>query len=169
MPPLRERREDIPLLTRFFVEQASQRLSKHIEDVSREALEALEKYHWPGNVRELKNVIERAVIITPDGRLRLLDSLRVNQEMGLGLELKDMEAGRGVVERSTRDTRLESVEREHILRVLGQTYWRIEGEQGAAAILGLNPGTLRSRMKKLGIQRPKLYGAVPKSDLQDRS
>jgi transcriptional regulator with GAF, ATPase, and Fis domain len=154
MPALREHREDIPLLTRFFVEQASQRLGKSIEDISPEALEAMEKYHWPGNVRELKNVIERAVIITPDGRLRLLDSLRVNQEMELSLELVDIDAGIA--------PRLEAVEREHILRVLEQTYWRVEGEQGAAAILGLNPGTLRSRMKKLGIQRPKIYGVEPK-------
>jgi formate hydrogenlyase transcriptional activator len=155
VPALRERREDIPLLTRFFVEQASQRLGKPIEEVSQEALEALEKYHWPGNVRELKNVIERAVIITPDGRLRLLDSLRVNQEMELGLDLVDIDTGRGP---EGRNPRLEEVERQHILQVLEQTYWRIEGEQGAAVILGLNPGTLRSRMKKLGIQRPKIYG-----------
>ncbi len=156
MPALRERREDIPLLTHFFIEQASERMGKPIEEVSQEALEAMEKYHWPGNVRELKNVIERAVIITPDGRLRLLDSLRVNQEMELGLDLVDKDAARGLDERYTR---LEAVERQHILQMLEHTFWRIEGEQGAAAILGLNPGTLRSRMKKLGIQRPKIYGS----------
>jgi transcriptional regulator with GAF, ATPase, and Fis domain len=156
MPALRERREDIPLLTRFFIEQSSQRLGKPIEEVSREAVEALKKYHWPGNVRELKNVIERAVIITSDGRLRLLDSLRVNQEMELGLERTNIDTGKRL---NGRSTKLQAVERQYILQVLEQTYWRIEGEQGAAVILGLNPGTLRSRMKKLGIQRPKIYEA----------
>jgi PAS domain S-box-containing protein len=152
IPPLRERREDIPLLVRFFVEQISQRVGKRIENILPEELEALEKYHWPGNIRELKNVIERAVIITPDGRLRLIDSLRINQAMELGPESGGIDRD---IRQEGKHSRLDEVEREHILQVLEQTYWRIEGEQGAALILGINPGTLRSRMKKLGIQRPK--------------
>jgi formate hydrogenlyase transcriptional activator len=152
MPALRERREDIPLLAHFFVEQISQRLGKRIEKIAREDLEALERYRWPGNIRELRNVIERAVIIAPNGRLQLRNSLRLNQAMELSPEPVD--AGRDKAQEA-RSTRLEEIEREHILWVLEQTYWRVEGKQGAAAILGLNPGTLRSRMRKLGIQRPK--------------
>ena len=155
MPALRERREDIPLLTQFFVEQISQRLGKRIEKIAREDLEALERFRWPGNIRELRNVIERAVIIAPNGRLRLRDSLRINQTMELSPEPAEIDTGKA---HEAHSTRLEEIEREHILRVLEQTYWRVEGEHGAAAILGLNPGTLRSRMRKLGIQRPKTRG-----------
>ncbi|HKX27814.1 MAG TPA: sigma 54-interacting transcriptional regulator [Blastocatellia bacterium] len=152
IPPLRERQEDIPPLVNFFVRQISQRLGKQIDALPTATLQALRAYPWPGNVRELKNIIERAVIITPDGRLRLLDDLRVGHSAPL-------KASAAVEEPATepcpRTARLEEVEREYILQVLEQTYWRIEGSHGAAGILGLNPGTLRSRMKKLGIQRPK--------------
>src|SRR6185436_19477875 len=121
------------MLTQFFVEQISQRLSKRIEKIAREDLEALEQYRWPGNIRELRNVIERAVIIAPNGRLRLWDSLRINQTMELTPEPVEIEVGKA---HEARSTRLEEIEKEHILRVLEQTYWRVEGEQGAAAILG---------------------------------
>ncbi len=151
MPPLRERQEDIPLLTNFFVEQISQRLGRRIEKISCQEMEAMERYHWPGNVRELRNVIECAAILTPGDRLWLSEGMPLNQLAEARAET------RGAVETvgKVRWARLEEVERDYILQVLEQTYWRIEGEHGAAAILGLNPGTLRSRMKKLGIKRPK--------------
>jgi formate hydrogenlyase transcriptional activator len=151
MPALQERREDIPLLTQFFVEQISQRLGKRFEKIAPEELEALEAYRWPGNIRELRNVIERAMIIAPDGKLRLRNSLRINQAMELSPESVERVEHKA---HEARIRRLEEIEREHILRVLEQTYWRVEGKLGAAVVLGLNPGTLRSRMKKLGIQRP---------------
>ncbi len=155
MPSLRERREDIGMLVRFFVKQINQKLGKRVEAIPEEAMEAMEQYGWPGNVRELKNVIERAVIITQGGKLRLLESLRVNQAVELSVETEGQAAGERT-ETEVRGSRLKEVERDHILQVLAQTYWRVEGPQGAAAILGMNPSTLRTRMKKLGIRRPQI-------------
>jgi transcriptional regulator of acetoin/glycerol metabolism len=101
-------------------------------------MQALQEYHWPGNVRELEHVIERAVIISPGPVLRLADQL-------------DREAA-PVQDNGSKQ--LEAVEREHILKVLQETRWRIEGPGGAAVILGLNPSTLRFRIRRLGIERP---------------
>ena len=155
MPSLRERRGDIRMLAKFFVQQINQKLGKRVVTIPEEVLEAMERYGWPGNVRELKNVIERAVILSRGRNLRLPESLRVNraEEQGAEAEVETAVTNPEVV---VRRTRLDEVEREHILRVLEQIYWRIEGPQGAAAILGMNPGTLRSRMKKLGIRRPRI-------------
>ncbi len=153
LPPLRERREDIHALVSFFVNQFSQKLGKHIEIITAEALEALERYAWPGNVRELKNVLEKAVILSNGGKLRLADGVQpiwaAEPSAEAVIEPKAIET-----DAPHRVGRLEEVERKHILDVMEQTYWRVEGEYGAAAILGLRPGTLRSRMKKLGIRRP---------------
>jgi len=136
LPPLRTRKEDIPLLVRYFLSRCNKKMGKQVDVVSRETMKDLMDYPWPGNIRELKNVIEQAVITTRDSTLRV-DFLRNMYS-------------------SSRDLcRLEEVERDHILRVLKQNSWRIKGERGAAAILGLNPSTLRSRMKKLGITKPK--------------
>jgi formate hydrogenlyase transcriptional activator len=148
LPPLRERRGDIRALVSFFVNQFSQKMGKRIEVIPTDALEALERHEWPGNVRELKNVLEKAVILSNNGKLRLTDGLQV-----IG---KAEAKGEAVIEpkAARRVERLEEVEREHILEVMERTYWRVEGKYGAAAILGLRPGTLRSRMKKLGIRRP---------------
>jgi formate hydrogenlyase transcriptional activator len=148
LPPLRERRGDIRALVSFFVNQFSQKMGKRIEVIPTDALEALERHEWPGNVRELKNVLEKAVILSNNGKLRLTDGLQV-----IG---KAEAKGEAVIEPKAahRVERLEEVEREHILEVMERTYWRVEGKYGAAAILGLRPGTLRSRMKKLGISRP---------------
>jgi chemotaxis protein methyltransferase CheR len=100
-------------------------------------MKTLQNYPWPGNVRELENVIERAVINTSGPKLRLVDELRKPH--------KDFK---------TTPRSLEDMERDHIVRVLDETKWRIDGPTGAALILGLNPSTLRSRMQKLGIQKP---------------
>jgi len=136
LPPLRTRKEDIPLLVRYFLSRCNKKMGKQVDVVPRETMKDLMDYPWPGNIRELKNVIEQAVITTRDSTLRV-DFLRNMYS-------------------SARDLcRLEEVERDHILRVLRQNSWRIKGERGVAAVLGLNPSTLRSRMKKLGIKRPK--------------
>jgi formate hydrogenlyase transcriptional activator len=153
LPPLRERREDIQELASFFVNQFSQKLGKRIDTIPADALKALECYAWPGNVRELINVLERSVILSAGSKMRLADSLRVslaaavNRGAAIGPKAAEPKT-------SERVAPLEEVEREHILEVMERTYWRVEGEYGAAAILGLRPGTLRSRLKKLGIRRP---------------
>jgi formate hydrogenlyase transcriptional activator len=148
MPSLRERREDIGMLVNFFVEQISRKMGKHIDMVPEELLAAMEQYSWPGNVRELKNVIERAVILTRGSKLQLPEELKMwshNEPQA------ETQREPGVCDEPVE---LDEVQRRHIVRVLRQTFWRIEGAKGAAAILGINPGTLRSRMKRLGICRP---------------
>jgi PAS domain S-box-containing protein len=138
IPPLRERVKDIPELVRFFVDKYSQRYGRRIETIPKAAMKALEDYRWPGNVRELEHVIERAVITTEGTVFRLADPLEPLRVAGAADEpLKDLAA----------------MEREHILRVLRETGWRIEGPKGAARVLDLHPSTLRLRMKKLGIRR----------------
>jgi PAS domain S-box-containing protein len=138
VPALRQRGGDIPLLARFFLDRYAKKFGRQIKDIDPLGLEHLRQYAWPGNVRELQNVIERAVILSP-GRLLEIPPLAPARG-GSG-----MEAGRLRT--------LEAVEREHILRTLTETGWRISGVNGAAAILGMNPNTLRSRMLKLGIAR----------------
>ncbi len=139
IPPLRARKEDIRLLVDFFVAKFNKKIGKRIETIPKEALEALENYDWPGNVRELESVIERATIISTGPSLRILDhfnaSLKAREPAGL-----DVKA-------------LAELEHDHILQVLRKTNWRVEGKNGAAAILDINPSTLRARMRKLGIQR----------------
>jgi formate hydrogenlyase transcriptional activator len=138
IPPLRERADDIPDLVRFFVDKYSRKIGKQIENIPKAAMKVLEKYSWPGNVRELEHVIERAVITTSGPVLQLADRL---------------EPIRPAETAETSRKELAAVEKEHILRVLGDTGWRIEGQKGAAMILNLHPSTLRSRIKKLGIKR----------------
>jgi formate hydrogenlyase transcriptional activator len=137
VPPLRQRKEDIPLLVQAFVERYSRKLGKQITSIQKETMRALQDYPWPGNVRELESIIERAVILCPGPVLQLADKLEVSS---LALS-------------STMRT-LEEIEQNQILKILSETRWRIEGKDGAAAILGLNPSTLRARMHKLGIVRP---------------
>jgi formate hydrogenlyase transcriptional activator len=137
VPPLRQRKEDIPLLVQAFIEQYSRRLGKQITSIQKETMQALQDYPWPGNVRELESVIERAVILCPGPVLQLADELE-----NLSLPLS-----------STVRT-LEEMERNQIVKTLSETQWRIEGKDGAASILGLHPSTLRARMHKLGIRRP---------------
>lgn len=138
VPPLRERKEDIPLLVEAFINKLSKEMNKTIKEITPATMRELQDYSWPGNVRELANVIERAMINTTDTTLRLADRL----DRPAAIELPP-----------TRQT-LEDMERQYILRILEETGWRIEGQQGAAKILGLNPSTLRTRMAKLRIQKP---------------
>ncbi|MGD9251328.1 MAG: sigma 54-interacting transcriptional regulator [Desulfobacterales bacterium] len=137
MPPLRARREDIPLLVHFFVDKISKRLGKSIGIVPVSVMDALQNYHWPGNIRELENVLERAVINSSGPKLHLVDELKAPSK-----ELT--EANRSLAD----------VERAYIVRVLEQTHWKVSGKNSAAEILGLNRSTLRARMRKLGIRKP---------------
>jgi PAS domain S-box-containing protein len=142
IPPLRDRREDIPLLTSFFVTDRSKALGKDIASVPKATMNALMAYDWPGNVRELQNVCEQAIILSP------------KNEFVLPAGFAGTEAPRRRARGSTAKD-LKSIEREHILEVLAESGWKIKGEGNAANRLGLKPSTLRSRMKKLGIERPR--------------
>jgi transcriptional regulator with GAF, ATPase, and Fis domain len=137
LPSLRDRREDIPLLARHLADRFARQLRKNVEPIPPQVMRTLQEYHWPGNIRELENVIQRAIILTSDGVLSL-------NEISLPLSIEQS---------APPSTTLEAVEREHILRVLVATSWRIEGPRGAAQILGLKPSTLRSRLQKLAIKR----------------
>jgi transcriptional regulator with GAF, ATPase, and Fis domain len=139
VPPLRARREDIPLLVWAYINRRQAQFGRTIERVPKRAMEALIAYAWPGNVRELENVIERALILSTGSTLRLEPPLDPSARGA---------AGQPVLER------LDEVERAHIRRVLEACDWKIDGTGHAAAKLGLNPSTLRSRMRKLGISRP---------------
>lgn len=149
VPALRERRGDIALLARYFVKQISQRMGKNIDVIADEAMGEMQAYSWPGNVRELRNVIERAVIISRSSVLQLPEKL----DKRTPLESPEDQRPHSP-QNSNNLPSLEEMQKRHILEVLDQTYWRVEGDKGAAAILGMNPGTLRSRMKKLGIRKP---------------
>lgn len=138
LPPLRMRVEDIPELARHFIDKYSRKLNKQFESLSKDTMQMLQAYAWPGNVRELEHVIERGVITSPEPVFQLVEQL----EQGPGMEADKPIKG------------FETMAREHILQVLHKTGWKIEGKGGAAAILGLNPSTLRFRLKKLGIKRP---------------
>lgn len=135
MPPLRQRKEDIPILVEHFVSTYAKKFAKNISSVPPRTMQSLHDHSWPGNIRELANVIERAVIHTHGSVLQIVDHFKPGNN-----------------ETPPTET-LEEVEREYIIRTLDNTGWRIEGPHGAAKILGLNPSTLRTRMLKLGIQR----------------
>jgi formate hydrogenlyase transcriptional activator len=146
IPPLRKRVEDIPLLVKFYTDRFSKRYQKRITMVPEQNMKALENYEWPGNVRELINVIERSVILSDGPVLQLAEKIGSLPTFEHGKETPgEAESRKGLAE----------IEREHILRTLGKTGWKIEGPAGAAAGLQMNPSTLRARMKKLGIKRPK--------------
>ena len=140
LPPLRERREDIPLLASYFMEGMAAHLNKRVSGLTPEVLDALQTYDWLGNVRELEQAIKRGVIVCPGPVIRVED---------LALEKGDApEVGNEVL------ITPEEYERQYILQLLERTGWVIRGPKGAAALWGVPEGTLRSRMKKHGIQRP---------------
>jgi formate hydrogenlyase transcriptional activator len=136
MPPLRERGRDIQLLVRYFVQKFARRMNKQIETIPSECMDALIRWQWPGNVRELENFIERSVILSEGNILRVPVA-----------ELRQVQEGLG------HDATLESLEREHILRVLRETGGVIAGVRGAAIRLGMKRTTLQSKMLKMGISR----------------
>jgi transcriptional regulator with GAF, ATPase, and Fis domain len=133
VPPLRERREDIPVLVWTFVREFSEKMGKRIESIPKKTIEALSSHSWPGNVRALRNAIERAMILSTGATLKV--------------ELPEAES------RAEAVTTLDDAQRSHITRTLDATGWRIRGEGGAAERLGLKPTTLEYRMKTLGIRR----------------
>ncbi|HVH88252.1 MAG TPA: sigma 54-interacting transcriptional regulator, partial [Terriglobales bacterium] len=137
LPPLRERREDIPALVTHFVELLSRRMDKQIENIPSETMSALVSYKWPGNIRELQNFIERSVILSAGSVLRapLAELKRSPEVQSLGA------------------ITLEEAERDHICKTLEQTRWVVAGPNGAAARLGIKRSTLYFRMQKLGISR----------------
>jgi PAS domain S-box-containing protein len=136
--PLRERREDIPLLVWAFVREFAAIQGKTIDTVPKKTMESLQRYSWPGNVRELRNVIERAVILS-DGRT-------------LNVSLPDDDSSS-----ATTGSTMDEVQRNHIRQIMEQTGWRVRGAGGAAEILDMKPTTLENRMKRLGIERPKQH------------
>ena len=153
IPALRERREDIPLLVRYFVQKFSQRFNKTVIYVPADAMEALTNYLWPGNVRELENLLERAVLLSPGKDLRVpLGELKVVPSVGSAEPATEPTAA--TLLPAAEVGTLEEAERSHILRALRQTHWRVAGPRGAATLLGMKRTTLQARMRKLGIRRP---------------
>ena len=139
IPSLRQRKEDIPLMVQAFIERCSRKLGKQITSIQKETMKELQDYPWPGNVRELESIIERAVILCPGPVLQLADKLEISSSPLLSAVRT-----------------LEETERNQILAILSETRWRIEGKDGAAAILGVHPSTLRARMHKLKIVRSEI-------------
>ena len=136
VPPLRDRTEDIPLLVWAFVKELESSMGKTIHKIPKNSLDTLKQYDWPGNVRELKNQVENAMIVTKGKTLQIRPPVDPSSTVQKSLKLEDVERG-------------------HIKDVLNKTSWRVSGKNGAADLLGLKPTTLESRMKKLGIMRPK--------------
>ncbi len=145
-PPLRDRPDDIPALVQVFLQEFMATMGKRVESIDRASLEALTRHDWPGNVRELRNVVERAMIVNCSPTLKLPLPPRAGEMTAKSRPVVKPEAS-AVLE-------MKGVERDHILRVLESTGWRIRGAKGAAAILGLAPTTLEGRMARLGIRRP---------------
>lgn len=157
IPALRERPEDVPLLVRYFVQKFSRRLNKSVAYVPAEAMDALVSYSWPGNIRELENFIERAVLLSPAKELRVpiseLKSVAPAADSGADAPSSSSSLTSSTSSAASIST-LEDAERQHILRALRQTEWRIAGAKGAAVVLGMKRTTLQARMRKLGIRRP---------------
>lgn len=142
MPPLRQRKEDIPLLTNYFLEKYNKQIGRKIKKIPEETMQSLQAHTWPGNVRELMGVIERGVITNFDTPLSFPETVTLGHEK--------------ITPKLQNKKRLADVEKNHIGRILRETGWRIEGPKGAAQLLGIHPSTLRNRMKKLGIKKPHL-------------
>jgi formate hydrogenlyase transcriptional activator len=153
IPALRERREDVPLLVRYFVQKFSRRLNKIVEYVPADAMDALANYAWPGNIRELENLIERAVLLSPGKELRVPHA-ELKSAPGVGDDVLSVSSLLMSVPSAPSISTLEEAERQHVLRALRQTEWRIAGPKGAAVLLGMKRTTLQARMRKLGIRRP---------------
>ncbi len=156
LPPLRERRSDIPQLVALCVSRFSKRFVKKVEGVSPESMDRLMSYPWPGNVREFQNVMERAIVLSTDSILQLDPDLLPVPISGGGVtsgQSNGQETERATGITSSGLATLEEVERTHILAALQQTGGVVEGPKGAARILNLHPNTLRHRMNKFGIKR----------------
>ena len=151
VPPLRDRRSDVPALVLFFLARFSKKCGKEIQGVSQQTMDLLLRYPWPGNIRELQNVIERGVALCQGQVLQLgPDLLPLERHLG---EIQEVTPARPAESAGSSLISMEDMERRHILTVLQKTDGIIDGPRGAAKILDLHPNTLRSRMKKLGIGR----------------
>jgi formate hydrogenlyase transcriptional activator len=148
LPPLRARREDIGLLAEAFLQEVSRQLTRSFDPISDEVLASLMRHDWPGNIRELKNVIDRAAVVSKGSHFEFPEHWAIS----IRPFPRTAEAIRSV-EPARHGATLKELQRSHILRVMQQTGWCVEGPKGAARILGLNPSTLRSRMLKLGIRK----------------
>jgi formate hydrogenlyase transcriptional activator len=137
-PPLRDRKEDIPLLVKHFCKKHEGKIGRTITNIPTKVMDALMAYDWPGNIRELENIMERAMILSQNGVLEYGEWIPVQKTSGTS---------------KSSTGKLNDVEKDHIIEVLNKTGWKVSGEKGAAKILGLNPTTLEARMKKLGIKR----------------
>jgi len=175
VPPLRDRVEDIPQLAMFFLSRFSRQFGRAVDGIAQETIELMMNYDWPGNIRELQNLIERGVVLSNGSILSIDRSLllpsHTSQTGQIGQTAHPVPESRpravaqaamrpapppsGAEAPSTSSASLEDLQRQHIIKVLSQTNWVIEGEKGAAKMLNLHPNTLRSRLKKMGIQRPK--------------
>jgi formate hydrogenlyase transcriptional activator len=160
VPPLRERPEDIPLLVHYFVNRHAARIGRRISRVPKTVMERLVAYRWPGNVRELENVIERAVVLSPGADLEVPGEALPARVEGANERDRKHQAEEPQQERASSvhspaddSLTLEEIERRHIVEILKRTDWKIAGDDGAARLLKVNPSTLRSRIKKLGIWR----------------
>ena len=136
--PLREKKDDIPVLVNYFVKKLSKRVGKEIEKIPERTMNILMNYSWPGNIRELENVIERAMITSKGKTLRLPDKLPEPESVNKNLSRLS----------------LYEMERNYIMEILEETYWKVNGKDGAARILDMHPETLRSKIKKLNINKP---------------
>ena len=156
MPPLRERLDDMRVLVTHLVKQISAKLGKQIESIPQSTINVLQSYDWPGNIRELRNVIERAVIVTQGPRLQLTDTF---DPVILRDEAQGLTSSNSQTDIDVDGETLEQSEYRTILRTLRKVHWRVEGTGGAAELLNVHASTLRSRMRKLGIVRPKIRAA----------
>ena len=154
IPALRDRAEDIPLLVRYFVQKLSRRLNKAVEYIPADTMDALASYSWPGNIRELENLIERAVLLSPGKELRVpLSEIKPSSSVATEPSSSFASLTSSTSLASSIST-LEDAERQHILRALKHTQWRVAGPKGAAVLLGMKRTTLQARIRKLGIRRP---------------
>jgi transcriptional regulator with GAF, ATPase, and Fis domain len=156
VPPLRERRDDIPLLARHFVDLSAKELKCPKPRLTRAAITRLQGYHWPGNVRELRNVVERAIILARGGMLNFDLPMTASPPAAPTRSAPRAAAGIGPKPEPPylTEAELEGRERENLLVILKKANWKIKGPNGAAELLGVKPTTLFSRMKKMGITPP---------------
>lgn len=162
MPPLRERRGDIRMIAAHLVDQLSAKFGKQIDAIPQSTITALQNYHWPGNVRELRNVIERAVIITQGPTLELTDNF--DSWPVVPIVQSPQRQTISDQDQTLEGETLEQGEYRLIVRTLKRVHWRIEGPGGAAELLNVHASTLRSRMRKLGIERPRVKAAYTNPD-----
>jgi transcriptional regulator with GAF, ATPase, and Fis domain len=157
LPPLRERREDIPLLVQFFVQKYGPRVGRQVATIEGSTIDRLLHYEWPGNIRELENIVERALILSSAPSLAIGEDV-LPASTQIVRPVPKSQVGTTAPPSPGSDAEeisdLNSVQRDHILNTLRQSDWVVEGKQGAAVKLGMKPATLRHRMKKLGISRP---------------